>query len=75
MERIANPLGKSDSKSQSIENKGVTSDAGVEDSRLSLILSADPRFSALLDAWPTMPEMMRLGMLAMVEAVTEKGTK
>ena len=36
---------------------------------LAVPLPSDPELARLIDAWPTLPEALRTGILAMVDAV------
>ena len=41
--------------------------------RAALTAVADPDLAAVVDAWPTLPEVVKAGVMAMVKVVSEKG--
>ena len=47
-------------------NLAISEQGGAESGALSLV---DPRLGSLIDAWPTLPEPIRAGILAMILAV------
>lgn len=58
----------------SSENRGVADESGADSGALGAQVGAiDPELGAIIDAWPTLPDAIKAGILAMVR--TAGGTK
>ena len=50
-------------------NRGIFNEGGAESGALTVgNANIDPELASLIDAWPTLPDAIRVGIMAMVRA-------
>ena len=59
---------------KTIRQRGLRHEAGAAP-LLFPYRSADPDLAALIDAWPTLPDAIRAGIMAMVRSSAESGRR
>jgi hypothetical protein len=60
----------------SLENPTISAQGGAKSGALaSQQPIIDPALAALIDAWPTLPEAIRAGILAIVRAAVPEGRR
>ena len=50
------------------ENQGAEN----SDSALAVSLPSDPELARVMDAWPTLPEALKAGIVAMIDAAQKR---
>src|SRR5207244_2718232 len=60
---------ESNDRDKRLEKHGSADDAARQTAHIAIAPTpADPRLTTILDSWPTLPEALRAGILAMIEA-------
>lgn len=70
--KTASKHGGKDTPSLSGDDSSTTADGPRNDKLDDKLLTQDPTLLAVIEAWPELPEEIKAGILAMVEAFTRK---